>query len=240
MKRSMRQMAVSGLIISIIVIGLLPYGQSQSPSDNIVIDFETELGRTGEGGGTLTYELHGKAAGDLRRAVLAKYDGLGSTPGQIDSVELKKGTIESPGTSYMADLELALRTNSPYYTIVTNSFDPLHENQGEDITVDAVGFVEVAAAQISTDDYTSIYIYLYFDALDDPEDDTDHGGEGLLDALYDPFLDNEDASNEIDMDDYQVDYNYKADNEIPGFEVWIMLMAMMVAVGVVRVSKKKG
>ncbi len=205
------------IIFSILMLSILSFiplnadAQEVYP-DRVIVRTDYEmLGFSDlQGGGHLSYELHGKAAGDLRRAVLARYDGLGTTAGQIDVAELKRGTIETPGSSYIADLELALRNNGRFFLGATNSYDPLHENQGEDITIDAIGFVEVSAAQIPTDDYTSIFIHFYFDSSQiNGEFTSNIIPTGLFDALYEPFLpDNSTAFSEITRTDYRFEFHH--------------------------------
>ncbi|MCK5038350.1 MAG: hypothetical protein KAS16_04570, partial [Thermoplasmata archaeon] len=204
-------------IISIFLLSILSFVSfdteaQEISSDRVIVRTDYEmLGFSDlQGGGHLSYELHGKAAGDLRRAVLARYDGLGTVDGQIDVAELKRGTIETPGSSYIADLELALRNNGRFFHGVTNSYDPLHENQGEDITVDAIGFVEVSAAQIPTDDYTTIFIHFYFDSSQTSGEYTsDIIATALFDALYEPFLPrNSTAYHEITLADYKFEFHH--------------------------------
>ena len=81
-------------IAAIFCMPIIPNTAKAQISSNLVIiktDYQmlglTEL----HGGGHLTFELRGQAAGDLRRAVLAVYDGMfaGTTPGLIDSRELR-------------------------------------------------------------------------------------------------------------------------------------------------------
>ena len=200
---------VSIMLLSVLSLISVDSGGQELAVDRVVVktDYQMLGFNDLQGGGHLTYELHGKAAGDLRRAVLARYDGLGPTDGVIDSAELKRGAIESPGTSYIADLELALREHGRFFHGITNSYDPLHENQGEDITIDAVGFVEVRA-NIPTDDYTSVYIYLYFDSSQTTGTFTGNMiANELFDALYQPFLGHI-SLEEIDYSDYRFEYHH--------------------------------
>ncbi|MDO9537718.1 MAG: DUF835 domain-containing protein [Thermoplasmata archaeon] len=161
MRRSV-SVLVAILLATLFCIPLIPFNTEGQSSQNVVIiktDYQmlgvTEL----HGGGHLTYELHGQAAGDLRRAVLATYDGMfaGTTPGLIDSRELRFSSSEG----YIGEMETYLETISlEFFAGYTISFAPLHKL--EDISVDATGFTSVS--DIANDNYTPIRIFLYFNA----------------------------------------------------------------------------
>jgi hypothetical protein len=156
------------VILAILFMAMLCLPVVQSNSDaqpitnSVVIKTDYELLGVSDlhGGGHLTFELSGRAAGDLRRAVLASYDGMYSpyvTNNRIDTSELR---IDNQ-RGYIARVEAALQFTQ-FFAASSNSFNPLHHGQGEDITVDAQGFAEVT--NIANDDTTPISIYLYFDA----------------------------------------------------------------------------
>lgn len=191
---------ISSVFVIYLLSALIPTGAAQADADDlIIVKTDYELLGFGEltGGGHLTFELRGKAAGDLRRAVLAEYDGIvsGNPNGRIDPGELKQGLDESQGTSYIADMEHAL-INADFFHGRSSSFDPLHETQAESITEDARGFVEVS--DIENDDSTPIYIYWYFSASQNSGtfEDARLVTQGLFDAIWAPFEDGYNAVNE--------------------------------------------
>lgn len=156
------------VILAIAFIAMLCLPLINSPgnaqqSQSIVIvktDYELLGFSSLHGGGHLTYELRGEAAGDLRRAILAAYDtmpAIGNANGRIDPQELRYSGSEG----YIGELESSL-TYTQFFAGSSNAYNPLHYGQGEDITVDAQGFVEVT--NVATDDTTPIVIKLYFDA----------------------------------------------------------------------------
>jgi len=152
------------VVAAMFCIPIIPQtADAQASSENIVIiktDYQM-LGLTDlHGGGHLTYELHGHAAGDLRRAVLSAYDGLyaGTTPGTIDSRELRFSNTEG----YIGELEHYLENlQVEFFAGFTTSFAPLHPM--EDISVDATGFTTVT--DVPTDNFTPIRIFLYFNSF---------------------------------------------------------------------------
>ncbi|MFH0815196.1 MAG: DUF835 domain-containing protein [Methanobacteriota archaeon] len=148
-------------IASVFIVNLAPAGSAQADQSYVKVSTDYQLlgAQDLHGGGHLTYTLEGVAAQDLRQKVLDVYDGAVSPfvhNGQIESSELKYS--EAAGT-YIADIERALERVS-FFAGSTVSFDPLHEGQGEPITVDAEGFVGESVA----DSTAPINIYLYFDA----------------------------------------------------------------------------
>ncbi len=181
--------------------------EAQASSENIV-SVKTDymlLGLTDlHGGGHLTYELRGHAAGDLRRAVLAAYDGDfgSSTPGTIDNRELRfdgeSGYIGDM-EEYLEDLYLV------FFGAQTYAYNPVHNNE-QDISIDASGFTSVT--DIAGDNLTPIRILLYFDAYNSnvPHFDFRLMADAFLDALYHPGL-NDTAMAEIHRELYT--YKYK-------------------------------
>jgi hypothetical protein len=162
-KRRLLKVTLAMLVICLLCIPFF-YGptNAQQTQDMVIVRTDYELlGITDlHGGGHLTYELRGRAAGDLRRAVLDSYDTLpviGNANGRIDTAELRYSGSEG----FIGELESSL-TSTQFFAGSSRTYNPLHYGQGEDITVDAVGFVEVA--NVATDDTTPIRIYLYFDA----------------------------------------------------------------------------
>jgi len=161
MRRSFALLAAM-VVAAMFCIPIIPQAANGQSSENLVIiktDYQmlglTEL----HGGGHLTYELRGQAAGDLRRAVLAAYDGMyaGTTLGTIDSRELRFDAQ----SGYIGRMENYLESNGiEFFAGYTISFAPLHRL--EDISVDATGFTTVT--DIATDNYTPIRIFLYFNA----------------------------------------------------------------------------
>ena len=151
------------LIITVFCIPLIDGpAEAQAVNDLVIVRTDYELlGFTDlHGGGHLTYELRGRAAGDLRRAVLDSYDTLpviGNANGRIDPQELRYSGSEG----YIGALESSL-TSTQFFAASSRTYNPLHYGQGEPITVDAQGFVDVA--NVATDDSTPVRIYLYFDA----------------------------------------------------------------------------
>jgi hypothetical protein len=148
-------------IASVFIINLAPTGSAQADASYVQVatDYQLLGAQDLHGGGHVTYTLEGAAAQDLRQKVLARYDGAVSPyihNGQIESSELKYS--EAAGT-FIADIEIALARVS-FFAGSTVSIDPLHEGQGEPITVDAEGFV----GENVNDSIAPINIYLYFDA----------------------------------------------------------------------------
>ena len=153
----MRRSLVFILAIAMAVVLTVPFipmnSEAQMNTDMVTITTDYELLGFSDlhGGGHLTYELTGQAAGDLRRAVLGHYDGqtTGTANGRIDPAELKM----NEQTGYIASIETYL-ANQRFFSGQTNRYEPLHEGQGEDITADAQGFYEVT--DIVGDDSTPV------------------------------------------------------------------------------------
>ena len=187
----MKRSSALVLAIAMAVILSIPFvpssSEAQMTTDMVSISTDYELLGFSDlhGGGHLTYELTGQAAGDLRRAVLSTYDGLvtGTANGRIDPAELKL----NEQTGYIAAVETVL-ANQGFFSAATNRYEPLHEGQGEDITADAQGFYEVT--NIASDDTTPIRIYLYFDATRMNIVDLNFPllSRALANAIYSPFM----------------------------------------------------
>jgi hypothetical protein len=161
MRRSVA-IIIAIVMAAVFCMPIIPNIAEAQASQNLVIiktDYQM-LGMTElHGGGHLTFELRGQAAGDLRRAVLAAYDGMfaGTTPGMIDSRELR---FDSQ-SGYIGRMENYLEsTGIEFFAGYTISFAPLHRL--EDISVDATGFTTVT--DIANDNFTPIRIFLYFNA----------------------------------------------------------------------------
>lgn len=191
-------------IAAIFCMPIIPMDAEAQASQNTVIiktDYQM-LGMTElHGGGHLTYELRGQAAGDLRRAVLATYDGMfaGTTPGMIDSRELRFDAQ----SGYIGDMEEYLEsTQLEFFAGYTISFAPLHRL--EDISVDATGFTTVT--NIATDNFTPIRIFLYFNAGNSniPYYDFPLMTRAFIDALYHPSLNH----TALNLDDYTFQYKH--------------------------------
>ena len=210
----MRRSSALVLAIAMAVILSVPFvpmnAEAQMATDMVTITTDYELLGFSDlhGGGHLTYELTGQAAGDLRRAVLDRYDGLitGTANGRIDPAELKM----NEQTGYIADVESSLATTS-FFSATTNRYEPLHEGQGEDITADAQGFYEVT--NIGADDSTPIRIYLYFDATRMSMTELNFAllSRDLVSALYSPFTNSSSGaitSSDIRVNDYTFRYKH--------------------------------
>jgi len=191
-------------MVAIFCMPIIPNNVEAQASQNLVIiktDYQM-LGMTElHGGGHLTYELRGQAAGDLRRAVLSTYDGMfaGTTPGMIDSRELRFSSTEG----YIGEMEYYLERNQvEFFAGYTLSFAPLHRL--EDISVDATGFTTVT--DIATDNFTPIRIFLYFNAGNSniPYYDFPLMTRAFIDALYHPSLN----QSSLNLDDYTFQYKH--------------------------------
>jgi hypothetical protein len=166
------------------LLSICPRGGAQGANYvKVVTDYEMLGAQDLHGGGHLTYTVEGSAAHDLRLLVLRSYDGSVSPyvrNGMIEASELKY----SEGAGYVADLERELEGVS-FFAGGTVSFDPLHEGQGEPITIDAEGFVGENPASSNV----AINIYLYFDAkqMAGTRPAVDTVVPLLFQALYLPF-----------------------------------------------------
>ncbi len=183
----MKRSSILVLAIVMVMILAVPFvpmsSDAQMPSDMVIIKTDYQMLGLSElhGGGHLTYELRGRAAGDLRRAVLATYDGdwAGGTTGRIDSSELRF----SPSEGYIGDLEQFLEESpTDFFAGFTTSFSPLH--QFEDISIDASGFTDVD--DIATNNHTPVRIFMYFrgGCSNIPYYDFNLMSEVFIDALF--------------------------------------------------------
>jgi hypothetical protein len=200
MKRSIT-LALVTFLIAALAGACIPQGVEAQAENRVLIRTDYEMLGFGSlhGGGHLTYELYGQAAGDLRRAVLATYDGSisGVNNSLIDPEELKM----NEQTGYIAAIETLL-ANTQFFAGSTNRFEPLHEGQGELVTADAQGFVEVQ--NIVSDDSTPVRIYLYFDATSDYTGDFTLLGPEFIRGLFNPVI----GTNLIHMAQYQFQYKH--------------------------------
>jgi hypothetical protein len=204
MKRSVG-ILIAIAMATIFCMPIIPYNaEAQTSQDMVIIKTDYQMLGVTElnGGGHLTYELRGQAAGDLRRAVLDTYDGMfaGTTPGLIDSRELR---FDSQ-SGYIGRMESYLETRSlEFFAGYTISFAPLHKM--EDISVDATGFTTVT--DIANDNFTPIRIFLYFNSgsYNIPSYDFPLMTSAFIDALYDPSILNQSSLN---LNDYTFSYKH--------------------------------
>ena len=190
-------------IAAVICIPIIP-NTAEAQSNINLVSIKTDyqlLGMTDlHGGGHLTYELRGQAAGDLRRAVFAKYNTL-TTSFQNDVIDLAELRLDT-SAGYIPDIENYLENNRiEFFGAETNNFAPLHRL--DEIDVDARGFTTVT--DIAHDNTTTIRISLYFDAYNSNRDYPEFNiiVSHFTDALYNGL-----NQSYLHLDDYLFQYKH--------------------------------
>ncbi|MEW5936491.1 MAG: DUF835 domain-containing protein [Candidatus Thermoplasmatota archaeon] len=178
MQMSLRWVAVA--LALLLLTPVLPSMSVRAQEDfvKVVTDYEMLGLQELHGGGHLTYTLEGSAARDLRRRVLAAYDGS-VTPflpnGGIDAAELG---------DYAAEVEDYLEQRIIFFAGTTISFRLLHRGGGEPVTTDFEGFVGVDVNTTAV----PIKIFFYFDSRAIPgEQKPSLIPQEFFEALYVPF-----------------------------------------------------
>lgn len=192
-------------LTALVCMPMIPNTTEAQESNNLVIvktDYQmlglTEL----SGGGHLTYELRGQAAGDLRRAIMAVYDWDNS--GTIESGELRFNGDEG----YIMDIEDYLEEYmNSFFGGLTNAFAPLHRDQ--DIEVDAQGIMDVDSTEVVNDNSTIIRITLFFDAYNsNSPDDFRMVSNIFFEALYYDLMQSPSYGGELHFEDYVYQYKH--------------------------------
>jgi hypothetical protein len=178
----------------------------------------------------LNYTLTDEAAIDLRLKVLEVYDGTVSPfvkNNRIDAMELKY----SETSGYIADIEKSL-SGVVFVAGKIIAIDPLNENNGEPITIDAIGF----AGEDPWNSTVPINIHMYLEI-----NEAQTSGEvGLnqtpfFNALYDTLPDPWDGNVSGDYDDIEPESTGTIYFIIPV----VALIAIVLAIGIVLYVKKQ-